>query len=46
MSMMKKLMSAGVVTKVVAEAKKAENQAKIKAAAQKLKDRKKPGTTR
>lgn len=46
MSMMKKLMASGVATKVIAEAKKPENQAKIKAAVQKVKDKRKPGTAR
>ena len=44
---MSKLMKSGVATKVIAEARKPENQAKAKAAVQKIKDkRNRPGTAR
>jgi hypothetical protein len=46
MSMMSKLMRSGVATKVIAEARKPENQAKVKAAVQKVKDKRRPGTAR
>ncbi len=41
MSIFKKLAAGGVATKLVNEARKPQNQAKIKAAVQKVKDRRK-----
>jgi hypothetical protein len=47
MSMMSKLMKSGIAAKAINEAKKPENQAKIKAAVQKVKDKRgRPGTAR
>ena len=46
MGMISKLMKSGVATKVIAEARKPENQAKLKAAVQKAKDKRRPGTAR
>lgn len=42
MSIMSKLKSSGIAQKAIAEARKPENQAKVKSAVQKVKDRRKP----
>lgn len=44
--MISKLMKTGVLSKAVAEARKPENQAKAKAAVQKMKDKRGRGTAR
>jgi hypothetical protein len=42
MSILSKLTKSGIAAKAISEARKPENQAKAKAAVQKLKDRRKP----
>lgn len=42
MGMLSKLTKSGIAVKAVTEARKPENQAKAKAAVQKLRDRRKP----
>ncbi|WP_170981679.1 hypothetical protein [Nocardioides dongxiaopingii] len=46
MSILKKLAATGIATRAVNEARKPQNQAKIKAAVQKVKDRRKQGRPR
>lgn len=43
MSLLSKLTKSGIAAKAIAEARKPENQAKAKAAVQKLRDKRKPG---